>query len=150
MLKKILSTDDSTALLVLRVLLAVVFFPHGAQKVLGWFGGNGFSVTMGFFVDKAGIPWILAFLAILAESAGVLALFTGMGTRIAALGIAVNMVICAAGNHVQHGFFMNWMGKQQGEGFEFHILAVAISLALIISGGGKWSLDRFFSRNISF
>ncbi len=145
MLKKILSTDDSVVQLVLRLMLALVFFPHGAQKVFGWFGGNGFSVTMGFFVDKAGIPWFLAFLAVLAESAGVLALFAGIGTRIAALGIAVNMIICAAGNHVQHGFFMNWMGKQQGEGFEFHILAVAISVALIIGGGGTWSLDRLLT-----
>lgn len=145
MLKKILSTDDSVVQLVLRLMLALVFFPHGAQKVFGWFGGNGFSVTMGFFVDKAGIPWVLAFLAVLAESAGVLALFAGIGTRIAALGIAVNMIICAAGNHIQHGFFMNWMGKQQGEGFEFHILAVAISVALIIGGGGTLSLDRLLT-----
>lgn len=150
MLKKILYTDDSVALLVLRLMLALVFFPHGAQKVLGWFGGDGFSATMGFFVDKAGIPWVLAFLAVLAESAGVLALLAGIFTRVAALGIAVNMIICAAGNHLKNGFFMNWMGKQQGEGFEFHILAVAISLALIISGGGKWSLDGFLSRRRSF
>lgn len=149
MLKKILVTDGSVTQLVLRLMLALVFFPHGAQKVFGWFGGNGFSATMGFFVDKAGIPWALAFLAVLAESAGVLALFAGIFTRVAALGIAVNMIICAAGNHVKNGFFMNWMGKQQGEGFEFHILAVAICIALIISGGGKWSLDRLLSERRS-
>ena len=149
MLKKILMTDDSVSLFVLRLMLALVFFPHGAQKVFGWFGGNGFSATMGFFVDKAGIPWLLAFLAVLAESAGVLALFAGIFTRVAALGIAVNMIICAAGNHVKNGFFMNWMGQQQGEGFEFHILAVAICIALIISGGGKWSLDGLLSRRRS-
>lgn len=150
MLKKILYTEDSVAQLVLRLMLALVFFPHGAQKVLGWFGGDGFSATMGFFVDKAGIPWVLAFLAVLAESAGVLALLAGIFTRVAALGIAVNMIICAAGNHLKNGFFMNWMGNQQGEGFEFHILAVAISLALIISGGGKWSLDGLLFRRRSF
>jgi putative oxidoreductase len=149
MLKKILVTDASVTQLVLRLLLALVFFPHGAQKVFGWFGGNGFSATMGFFVDTAGIPWVLAFLAVLAESAGVLALFAGIFTRVAALGIAVNMIICAAGNHVKNGFFMNWMGKQQGEGFEFHILAVAICIALIISGGGTWSLDRLLSERSS-
>jgi len=149
MLKKILNTDDSVTQLVLRLMLALVFFPHGAQKVFGWFGGNGFSATMGFFVDKAGIPWGLAFLAVLAESAGVVALFFGIFTRIAALGIVVNMIVCAAGNHVKNGFFMNWMGQQQGEGFEFHILAVAIGLALIISGGGKWSLDGLISRSRS-
>lgn len=149
MLKKILVTDDSATQLVLRLMLALVFFPHGAQKIFGWFGGDGFSATMGLFVDKAGIPWILAFLAVLAESAGVLALFAGIFTRFAALGIAVNMIICAAGNHVKNGFFMNWMGKQQGEGFEYHILAVAICIALIISGGGKWSLDGLLSRRRS-
>lgn len=148
MLKKILMTDDSISLFVLRVLLALVFFPHGAQKIFGWFGGSGFSATLSFFVDKAGIPMFLAVLAIMAETVGVLALFAGLFTRVAALGIAVNMIVCAAGNHLKNGFFMNWMGNQSGEGFEFHILAVAISLALIISGGGRWSLDRmFFRRN---
>jgi putative oxidoreductase len=146
MLKKIIGTDDSVSLFVLRLMLALVFFPHGAQKVFGWFGGSGFSATMGFFVEKAGVPTVLAFLAIMAESAGVLALFAGLFTRVAAVGIAVNMIICAAGNHVKNGFFMNWMGKQPGEGFEYHILAVAISLALIISGGGRWSLDRMISK----
>ncbi len=145
MLKKILDTDDSFMQLVLRLMLALVFFPHGAQKVFGWFGGNGFSATMGFFVGK-GTPAFLAFLAIMAESVGVLALFAGLFTRFAALGIAVNMVICAAGAHVQNGFFMNWMGTQKGEGFEYHILAVTISLALMLSGGGRWSLDRLLSQ----
>jgi len=144
MLNKILITDDSSALLVLRLLLALVFFPHGAQKVFGWFGGNGFNATMGFFVSK-GTPAILAFMAIMAESVGVVALFAGALTRIAALGIAVNMVVCAAGNHVQNGFFMNWFGSQKGEGFEFHILAVAIALALMIGGGGRWSVDGLIS-----
>lgn len=148
MLKKIMVTDDSVSLFILRVFLAVVFFPHGAQKVFGWFGGSGFSATLGFFVAKAGIPVLLALLAIMAESVGVVALFAGLFTRLAAAGIAVNMIICAAGNHVKNGFFMNWMGSQKGEGFEYHILVVAICLALIISGGGRWSLDRLLSRNI--
>src|ERR1700690_1737125 len=146
MLKKILGTDDNVSLFVLRLMLALVFFPHGAQKVFGWFGGDGFSATLGFFVEKAGIPTVLAFLAIMAESVGVIALLAGFLTRFAALGIALNMIICAAGNHVKNGFFMNWMGKQQGEGFEYHILAVAISLALIIGGGGRWSIDGLISR----
>ena len=146
MVKRILSTDDSVSMLLLRLLLAIVFFPHGAQKIFGWFGGNGFHTTMGAFVDKAGIPYVFAFLAVMAESAGVLALFAGLFTRVAALGIALNMIICASANHVKNGFFMNWFGTQQGEGFEFHILAVAIALALIISGGGRWSIDGMISR----
>lgn len=142
MLKRLMATDNDAAALVLRLFLGVVFFPHGAQKVFGWFGGPGFSGTMEAFTVKAGMPAVLALLAIMAESAGVLALFAGLFTRVAALGIAVNMIVCALMNHVQHGFFMNWFGKQQGEGIEFHLLAVGIAAALMIKGGGKWSLDR--------
>ncbi|UCG78561.1 MAG: DoxX family protein [Nitrospirota bacterium] len=147
MLNKILRTDDEYASLVLRVMLGLVFFPHGAQKLFGWFGGNGFSATMGFFTTQAGIPTIFAFLAIMAESVGALALIAGFFTRVAALGIAVNMVICALANHLQHGFFMNWFGQQKGEGFEFHILAVALAAGLIIKGGGRWSVDGVLSKN---
>jgi putative oxidoreductase len=141
MIRKLISTDDDTAGLVLRVMLALVFFPHGAQKVFGWFGGYGFAATMDAFVNKAGIPAALSFLAIMAESVGVVALFVGFFTRLAALGIAVNMIVCAYGNHIKNGFFMNWLGNQKGEGFEYHILVVAICLALIIRGGGRWSVD---------
>ncbi|MBI5641433.1 MAG: DoxX family protein [Nitrospirae bacterium] len=146
MLRKLFQTDDAFSGLVLRLLLGLVFFPHGAQKVLGWFGGSGFSATMDMFTAKAGIPAILAFLAIMAESAGVVALFAGFFTRLAAFGIAVNMVVCALANHVKNGFFMNWFGNQQGEGFEFHILAVAIAVSLMIQGGGLWSVDRLLAR----
>jgi putative oxidoreductase len=130
----------------LRILLGIVFFPHGAQKLLGWFGGNGFSVTMGFFTAKMGIPAVLAFLAIMAESVGAVALMAGFLTRIAALGIATNMVVAIFMVHLPYGFFMNWFGNKQGEGFEFHILAIAIAVALIIKGGGKWSIDNVFSK----
>ena len=146
MLRKLLQTDDDISMLLLRLFLALVFFPHGMQKVFGWFGGSGFNATMEMFTSAAGIPAVLAFLAIMAESLGVVALFTGFLTRIAALGIAVNMTVCALGNHLKNGFFMNWMGTQKGEGYEYHLLAIAISAALIISGGGKWSIDGLISR----
>ncbi len=148
MFKKLVRTNDDTAMLVLRLFLGLVFFPHGMQKVFGWFGGIGFSATMDIFTSKAGFPAALAFLAIMAESLGVVALIAGFFTRIAAFGIGVNMIVCALGNHVKNGFFMNWMGTQKGEGFEYHLLAVAISAALIISGGGKWSLDGLIDRKI--
>jgi putative oxidoreductase len=141
-----MKTEDDISGLVLRILLGIVFFPHGAQKLLGWFGGNGFSVTMGFFTDKMGIPAVLAFLAIMAESVGAVALMAGFLTRIAALGIATNMVVAIFMVHLPYGFFMNWFGNKQGEGFEFHILAIAIAVALIIKGGGKWSIDNVFSK----
>jgi putative oxidoreductase len=145
MFKSLIKTNDDVSGLVLRILLGIVFFPHGAQKLLGWFGGNGFSATMGFFTDKMGIPTILAFLAIMAESVGAIALMAGFLTRVAALGIATNMVVAIFMVHLPYGFFMNWFGNKPGEGFEYHILAIAIAAALIIKGGGKWSIDNVIS-----
>lgn len=142
MLKKIVQTNDDTSTLILRVLLGIVFLPHGLQKVLGLFGGYGFTGTMGFFTGTLGIPALFAFLAIAAEFLGCLGLITGLFTRVAALGIGVMISVAALMLHVQNGFFMNWFGNQKGEGFEYHILAAAIAAALAIKGGGKWSLDR--------
>jgi putative oxidoreductase len=146
MFYKLIQTDDDSAGLILRVLLGIVFFPHGAQKLLGWFGGHGFSGTMGFFTENMGIPAVFAFLAIMAESLGSVALLTGFMTRIAALGIGTVMVVAVLTVHLPYGFFMNWFGNQKGEGFEFHLLAIAIAIALIIKGGGKWSIDRLLSK----
>lgn len=148
MIKKLLQTDDDTASLILRVLLGVVFFPHGAQKLLGWFGGHGFGGTIGFFTGQLGIPWILAFLVIITESFGALALMAGLFTRLAALGVACIMVVATFMLHWEHGFFMNWTGKLQGEGFEYHILALAICVALMIKGGGRLSLDRLLAEKM--
>jgi len=148
MLKKIIVTQDDAALLILRLLLGVVFFPHGMQKVFGWFGGQGFNGAMEGFTVKMGIPVFFAFLAILAESAGSLGLISGFLTRIAAFGITCNMVVAVAMIHWKNGFFMNWFGKQQGEGFEYHILVVAITLALMINGGGRWSVDRYITKKM--
>jgi len=145
MIRKIFQTDDDMASFVLRLLLGIVFFPHGMQKVLGWFGGAGFSATMEGFTMKMGIPLILAILAILAESAGSLGLITGFLTRIAAFGIGCNMAVAIYMVHFKNGFFMNWFGKQQGEGFEYHLLVIAIAIALMIKGGGRWSIDRLLS-----
>ncbi len=146
MLKKIVQTNDDTSTLILRVLLGIVFLPHGLQKVLGLFGGYGFTGTMGFFTGTLGIPALFAFLAIAAEFLGCLGLITGLFTRVAALGIGVMISVAALMLHVQNGFFMNWFGNQKGEGFEYHILAAAIAAALAIKGGGKWSLDRVLVR----
>jgi putative oxidoreductase len=148
MLKKIIATQDDTALLILRLLLGIVFFPHGMQKVFGWFGGLGFSGAMDAFTVKMGIPAFFAFLAILAESAGSLGLITGFLTRIAAFGITCNMVVAVVLIHWKNGFFMNWFGKQQGEGFEYHILVVAITLALMLKGGGRWSVDGYLTKKM--
>lgn len=141
MYKKIVQTNDDAALLVLRVGLGVVFSPHGMQKLFGWFGGYGFSGTMDFFTTQLGIPALFAFLAIMAEGLGSLGLLTGFLTRIAAFGIAVNMIVAVFMLHLRYGFFMNWSGNQQGEGIEYHLLVIAIAAALMIRGGGKWSID---------
>ena len=114
-IKTLFQTDNDYSTFILRLLLAVVFFPHGAQKVFGWFGGYGFDGTMTMFTQKMGIPAFLAFLAIMAESAGAAALFLGFLTRIAAFGILTNMAVAVLMVHLKNGFFMNWAGKYQEE-----------------------------------
>jgi putative oxidoreductase len=138
-------TSADSGALVARLTIALVMFPHGAQKVLGWFGGHGFSATMHHFTDS-GIPAVFAFLAILAEFAGPIALLFGFLSRVAAFGIAVVMAVAIITVHAKFGFFMNWMGQQPGEGFEYHLLMLGLSLVVMIRGGGRWSVDRALSR----
>ena len=140
-LTRILSTDRSVSPVVLRVALALVMFPHGAQKLLGWFGGYGFSGTMDFLTAQVGLPWVAALLVVLLESVGPLLLLAGLGTRVVAAGFAAIMVGAIATVHAPHGFFMNWYGAQQGEGFEYHLLVIGMSLALVVAGAGRWSVD---------
>jgi putative oxidoreductase len=142
MFRKLFDTDDSTATAILRLVLGLVFFAHGAQKMLGWFGGYGFSGTMSFFTGALHIWAPLAFLAIAAEFFGGLGLILGFLTRIAAFGIAVNMLVAIAAVHGAFGFFMNWSGTQKGEGFEYHLLVLAMTAFLMIRGAGAFSVDR--------
>ena len=145
-MKKILfQTNNSFAPLLARLALGIVMFPHGAQKVLGWFGGYGFSGTMNAFTGQMHIPAVFAFLAIAAEFAGSIGLVLGFLSRIAALGIAVNMIVAVRMVHYSNGFFMNWYGNQKGEGFEYHILAVGLALIVMIYGAGALSVDRLLS-----
>ncbi len=132
--------------LLLRLTLGGVFFPHGAQKVLGWFGGYGIAGTMGFFTQALHIPAPLAALAIATEFLGAIALLAGVLTRVAALGIIGLMVVAIATVHAPNGFFMNWSGHQAGEGFEYHLLAIGIALALVVQGSGRWGIDAVFAR----
>jgi putative oxidoreductase len=142
MIRKLYATDDSTATAILRLVLGIVFFAHGAQKMLGWFGGYGFSGTMGFFTSAMHIPAPLAFLAIAAEFFGGIGLIVGFLTRIAAFGIAVNMLVAIVTVHSVNGFFMNWGGTQKGEGFEYHLLVLAMTAFVMIRGAGAVSVDR--------
>jgi putative oxidoreductase len=147
MFRKLINTTDDFAMTVLRLFLGVVFFAHGAQKTLGWFGGYGFSATMGFFTHQMGIPAPLAALAIAAEFLGGIGLLLGFLGRIAAFGIACNMVIAIVMVHQHFGFFANWTGQQKGEGIEYHIMAIAIALAIMIKGSGALSVDRALSKS---
>ena len=147
MFRKLMSTTDDFTVTILRVLLGVVFFAHGAQKALGWFGGYGFTGTMGFFTQKLNIPAPLAVLAIAAEFLGGMGLLVGLLSRVAAFGIACNMVVAVYMIHRHFGFFANWYGQQKGEGFEFHLLAVGIALFIMIKGSGALSLDRALSKS---
>ena len=142
MIQRFLFTDSSKTLLVQRVLLGAVMLPHGAQKFLGWFGGYGFSGTMDYFTSRLHIPSPLGFLVIASEAFGSLGLLLGLGTRLAAFGTAATMIGAVLSTHLQAGFFMNWFGAQQGEGFEYHLLALGLAVPLIVRGGGALALDR--------
>jgi putative oxidoreductase len=148
MFLKLLATSDDWSLTLLRLVTGVVFFAHGAQKMLGWFGGYGFSGTMGFFTQMMHIPAPFAFLAICAEFFGGIGLIVGLLGRVAAFGIATNMVVAILLVHHRFGFFMNWSGQQKGEGFEFHLLAIAIAIVLMVRGSGALSVDRAVTGNV--
>lgn len=148
-MNKLFATDDSWACFIVRVVLGAVMLPHGTQKLLGWFGGPGFSKTLAVFTTQMHIPAALAVLVIAAESFGALGLIVGLFARVAAFGLLCNMAGAVALVHWRNGFFMNWMGKQAGEGFEYHLLAIAMSLAILIQGAGRWSIDREVGKRLS-
>jgi putative oxidoreductase len=140
-MKKLLATVDDNTLTLMRLILGVVFFLHGSQKLLGWFGGFGFSGTMNFFTSMLHIPAPFAVLAICAEFFGGIGLILGLLARVAAFGIAVNMVVAVLMVHFANGPFMNWYGNQKGEGYEYHLLALALAIPIIIRGAGAFSVD---------
>ena len=137
--------SDNAGLTLIRVVLGAVILPHGLQKTFGLFGGYGWEGTMGFFTGQMGIPAALAVLAILAESIGAVALMAGFLGRVAALGIIGVMVGAVTTVHANVGFFMNWNGTQAGEGFEYHLLAVAMGVLIVWKGSGAYSVDRMIA-----
>jgi putative oxidoreductase len=147
MLKKVLATNSDWTLTVLRLAAGIMILPHGLQKTFGWFDGAGFSGQMAGFTQFMHIPAPFAFLAIMAEFLGGIGLILGLLTRVAAFGVACNMIMAVYFLHWQVGFFMNWGGKLKGEGFEFHMLAVAILIVLIAKGGGPASVDRAIAKS---
>ena len=147
-LRHLIATDASTASLILRVALALVIFPHGAQKVLGWFGGYGFEGTLGYFTGTLGVPALLALLVFAAELLGPIGLLVGAFSRVAAAGLVAVMTGAVFIAHLPYGFFMNWSGAQGGEGYEYHLLVIGMSLALLVAGSGRWSFDRWLSSKL--
>ena len=148
MLTWMLGTDGDWVITIARIVLGVVFFAHGAQKALGWFGGPGMQSTVRVFREHLRIPTPLAVLAVAAEFLGGLGLIVGLLSRVSALGIAVVMSVALVAVHRKFGFFMNWYGDQQGHGIEYHVLVLALALAVMIKGGGAFSLDQVLYQHI--
>lgn len=142
MKEQIFKTTNDWTPTILRILLGLVILPHGAQKLLGWFGGYGYSGTMNFFTDTMGLPWLIAFAVIILEFFGAIALITGFATRIMAASFFILALGIVFTSHFEYGFFMNWAGNQTGEGVEYFILWIGITIALILKGGGRYSFDR--------
>ncbi len=145
-MKQILATTNDTTLAIARLVLGIVFFVHGAQLTLGWFGGYGFHGTMHFFTAQLGIPAFFAVIAILAQFLGGIGLIVGLLGRIAAFGIACVMLGAIVKIHLAVGFFMNWGGAQKGEGYEYHLLALVLCLLIMVKGSGAFSIDRLLSK----
>jgi putative oxidoreductase len=142
MLKRLIQTQQDYVLTISRFVLGVIFFAHGSQLMLGWFGGYGFSGSMQFFTHELGIPAAFAFLAIAGQFFGGILLIAGLAGRAAALAIACIMAVAVVKVHWHFGLFMNWYGAQKGEGFEYHLLAIALGLVIMLKGSGAFSLDR--------
>ena len=148
-MKRVLWTDpDNWASLIGRITLSIVVFPHGAQKLFGWFDGNGYEGTMIFFTQHMQLPWIIGFLVILIETFAPVLLILGLATRIAAFLIFVNFIGIISTTNFKNGFFMNWsMMPDTPEGYEYHLLILGVCIMLIIAGGGKASIDAMITRN---
>lgn len=137
----VFKTNNDWTGLILRLTTGIVLFPHGAQKMLGLFGGYGFLGTMGFFTDTIHLPWTVGFLVIVIEFVGSLSLIVGFASRVWSISIIVLMLGIIFTSHLNNGFFMNWFGNQAGEGYEYHLLLIGLSLATLIQGSGKLSVD---------
>jgi putative oxidoreductase len=146
MLKRLLQTTNDPVFTIIRLMLGLVLFAHGAQKMLGWFGGYGFSGTLSAF-STSGMPIPLALFVILTEFFGSVALICGAFARVASGAIALLMVGAIAMVHAHFGFYMNWFGQQKGEGFEYHLLAIGLAVAVLVRGAGSFSIDGLLSKS---
>jgi putative oxidoreductase len=140
----LLSTKDDRLVFAQRLLFAAIMFPHGAQHLAGWFGGYGFGGTYEWMTGTLHIPGVFAALAIVVEFFAPLFLLAGLGGRLAAAGLAAILAV-AATTHAANGLFMNWVGANPGEGFEYHLLGIALAASVIVRGSGAFSLDRILA-----
>jgi len=139
--RRALETDGRAGAAVARVTLGAVLLPHGAQHLLSWFGGYGYVGTRDWMVATLGVPGPVAGFAIVMEVVAPILLVIGAGGRLAAAWLAAFLTVAAA-THAKNGFFMNWLGSQGGEGFEYHALAIALAIGVTITGSGALSVDR--------
>jgi putative oxidoreductase len=131
---------NDLALLLLRLGLGAILWAHGAQKLLGLFGGHG---PQGFvrLVSTLGLPASLAWLVIAIEFLGGIAIALGVLSRLAALGFTVAMVVGIVKLHWANGFFMNWgAAGGRGEGYEYPLLLAVVAFVLLLTGPGRFAL----------
>ncbi|AEI50192.1 DoxX family protein [Runella slithyformis] len=141
MKNKIFNTNNDLTGLITRLTLGLILFPHGAQKMLGLFGGYGFNGTMAFFTETLHLPWVVGFSVIIIEFAGALSFAVGFASRIWSVLTIILFIGIIFTSHLDNGFFMNWFGNQKGEGYEYHLLIIGLSLATLVNGSGKYSID---------
>ncbi len=146
MWRLLLRTEPNITPLLIRFALGLDMFVHGSMKLTGWFGGGGIPATMKYF-DGLHVPHLFAWLAIIAEFFGGIGLMLGLLTRVAAFGVGVTMVVAIWLRHLPYGYLMNWHGALPygTEGYEYHTLAIAMAVGLLLEGAGVWSVDRLLA-----
>ncbi len=147
MKNKIFNTDRDWTGFVIRLTLGLIMFPHGAQKMFGWFGGPGFSKELEHLTKHMHLPWIISVMVILTEFLGSVSLIIGLASRLWAVAFGILFVNIIFIAHLENGFFMNWFGTQKGEGYEYHLLVIGLCIALGLNGSGKYSADQLISKN---
>ncbi|MCK0107908.1 DoxX family protein [Flavobacteriaceae bacterium S0825] len=146
LVKTLLTTHPNIGFSIARLTLGLVIFPHGAQKLLGLFGGNGYTATIEFFTTQMALPSIVAFSIIMIEFFGSISLILGFLSRFWSLSLAGMFIGIIYTTQLEHGFFMNWFGNQGGEGYEYSLLIIGLALTIIVNGSGKWSIDNLISK----
>jgi len=149
MIESLTGTHADWILGIARVVLGIIFCGHGAQKMLGWYGGPGLASTMRTFTEHLHLPSTLAFLVIAGELISGVGLIVGLFSRIAALFIVLTMMGAIATVHFRFGLFMDWFGSQKGHGIEYHLLAIALALVVVVKGAGAFSLDGLVHQHVS-